>query len=115
MNTTRKSYPSDVSDAEWEFLVPFLTLMREDAPQREYSMRDLFNAMRYVVKTGCQWRYLPNDLPPWSAVYQQARRWMQAGVFEEITHELHVHARIARHRAEQRLMMRRFEISRISN
>jgi transposase len=90
MNTTRKSYPSDVSDAEWEFLVPFLTLMREDAPQRDYSMRDLFNAMRYVVKTGCQWRFLPHDLPPWTAVYQQARRWMQAGVFETITHELRV-------------------------
>jgi transposase len=94
MNTTRKSYPSDVSDAEWEFLVPFLTLMREDAPQREYSMRDLFNAMRYVVKTGCQWRFLPHDLPPWTAVYQQARRWMDAGVFEAITHELRAIVRI---------------------
>lgn len=99
MNTTWKSYPSDVSDAEWEFLVPFLTLMREDAPQRDYPMRDLFNAMRYVVKTGCQWRYLPHDLPPWTAVYQQARRWMQAGTFETITHELRVIVRIIEDRA----------------
>ncbi len=88
MNTTRKSYPSDVSDAEWEFLLPYLTLMREDAPQREHSLRDLFNAIRYVVRTGCQWRFLPHDLPPWTAVYQQARRWMQAGVFEQIAHDL---------------------------
>jgi transposase len=88
MNTTRKSYPSDVSDAEWEFLLPYLSLMREDAPQREYPLRDLFNAMRYVVRTGCQWRYLPHDLPPWTAVYQQARRWMQAGVFEQVAHDL---------------------------
>ena len=51
MNTTRKSYPSDVSDAEWEFLLPYLALMREDAPQREYPLRELFNAMRYVAKT----------------------------------------------------------------
>src|SRR5437016_2443158 len=94
MNTTRKSYPSDVSDAEWEFLVPFLTLMREDAPQRDYSLRDVFNAVRYVVKTGCHWRYLPNDLPPWTVVYQQARRWFQAGVFEDVTHELRVIVRI---------------------
>jgi len=101
MNTTRKSYPSDVSDAEWEFLIPFLTLMREDAPQREYSMRDLFNAMRYVVKTGCQWRYLPHDLPPWTAVYQQAQRWFQAGVFEAITHELRVIVRIIEDREPQ--------------
>ena len=49
MSTTRKSYPSDVSDAEWEFLLPYLTLMREDAPQREYSLRDVFDAMRYVM------------------------------------------------------------------
>src|SRR3974377_636780 len=75
---TRKSYPSDVTDAEWEFLLPYLTLMREDALQREYSLRDLFNAIRYVVRTGCQWRYLPHDLPPSTAVYQQARRWLQA-------------------------------------
>jgi len=88
MNTTRKSYPSDVSDAEWEFLLPYLVLMREDAPQREYSLRELFNATRYVVKTGCQWRFLPHDFPPWTAVYQQARRWIQAGVFEVIAHDL---------------------------
>jgi transposase len=90
MNTTRKSYPSDVSDGEWEFLLPYLSLMREDAPQREYPMRELFNAMRYVVKTGCQWRFLPHDFPPWTAVYQQAQRWIQAGVFEPITHDLRV-------------------------
>ena len=52
MSTTRKSYPSDVSDAEWEFLVPFLTLMREDAPQREHSMRDVFDALRYSRQDG---------------------------------------------------------------
>ena len=53
MNTTRKSYPSDVSDAEWEFLLPCLTLMREDAPQRAHDMREVFNAIRYVIRTGC--------------------------------------------------------------
>ena len=90
MNTTRTSYPSDVSDGEWEFLLPYLSLMREDAPQRMYPLRALFNALRYVVRTGCQWRYLPHDLPPWTAVYQQARRWLSAGVFEAITHDLRV-------------------------
>jgi transposase len=90
MSTARKSYPSDVSDAEWEFLLPYLSLMREDAPQREHPLRDLFDALRYVVRTGCQWRYMPHDLPPWTAVYQQARRWLHAGVFEQITHDLRV-------------------------
>jgi transposase len=101
MNTTRKSYPSDVTDAEWEFLVPYLTLMREDAPQRDYPLRELFNAMRYVVKTGCQWRFLPHDFPPWSAVYQQARRWFHAAVFETIAHDLRIIARILADRDEQ--------------
>ncbi len=88
MNTPRKAYPSDVSDAEWEFLVPYLSLMRDDAPQRTYPPRELLNAIRYVVKTGCQWRYLPHDFPPWTAVYQQARRWIGAGVFEDVSHDL---------------------------
>jgi len=74
METPRKAYGSDVSDAEWTFLLPYLSLMREDAPQREHPLRELFNGLRYVVKTGCPWRFLPHDFPPWTAVYQQARR-----------------------------------------
>ncbi len=101
MSTARKAYPSDVSDAEWEFLVPYLTLMREDAPQRDYPLRDLFNALRYVVKTGCQWRFLPHDLPPWAAVYQQARRWLHAGAFEQIAHDLRMIARLVAEREAQ--------------
>ena len=94
MSTTPKPYPSDATDAEWEFLLPYLTLMRQDAPQRRYPPRDLFNAARYVVKTGCRWRFLPHDFPPWATVYQQARRWAQAGVFEHIAHDLRIMARL---------------------
>jgi len=101
MSTTRKSYPSDVSDAEWEFLLPYLALMRQDAPQREYALRDVFDALRYVVRTGCQWDYLPHDFPPWAAVYQQARRWIAAGVFEEITHDLRMILRLVEGREAQ--------------
>jgi transposase len=101
MSTKRKAYPSDVSDAEWEFLVPYLTLMREDAPQREYALRDVFDAVRYVVKTGCQWDFLPHDFPPASAVYQQARRWVAAGVFEEIAHDLRMILRLVGDREAQ--------------
>jgi transposase len=98
MKTTRKSYPSDVPDADWEFLLPYLTLMREDAPQRAYDMREVFNAVRYVVKTGCQWRMLPHDFPDWTVVYQQARRWMHAGVFEQVAHDLRVILRLVAER-----------------
>ena len=83
-----EAYPSDVSDDEWAFVAPYLTLMKEDAPQREHPLREVFNALRYVVRTGVQWRFLPNDLPPWHTVYQQTQRWLQAGVFEELVHDL---------------------------
>lgn len=66
----RTPYPSDTSDDEWAFLPPYLTLMREDAPQREHSMREVFDALRYVVRGGCAWRMIPNDLPHWYAVHQ---------------------------------------------
>ena len=84
----RKPYPSDVTDEEWAFVAPYLTLMREDAPQREHSLREVFNGLRYFVRGGQAWRMLPNDLPPWDVVYQQARRWMAAGVFEAMTQDL---------------------------
>ena len=101
MSSARKSYPSDVADEEWEYLLPYLTLMREDAPQREYALRELFNALRYVVKTGCQWRFLPHDFPPWTAVYQQARRWNDARAFEGAAHDLRQLIRLANDRGSQ--------------
>ena len=69
-------------------MAPYLALMRDDAPQREYPLGAMFNALRYLVHTGCPWRYLPHDLPPWSAVYQQGTRWRDARVFESIVHDL---------------------------
>lgn len=90
----RKPYPSDVSDAEWAFAAPYLTLMREDAPQREHDLREVFNALRWMVRAGSPWRYMANDLPPWEIVYQQTQRWIKAGVFEAMTHDLRVVLRI---------------------
>jgi transposase len=86
----RSGYPSDVSDDEWAFVAPYLALCREDAPQRDYALRDVFNAVRYVAKTGSQWRFLPNDLPPWEAVYQQMRRWIDARCFEIMVEDLRI-------------------------
>ena len=85
---TKTNYPSDVSDEEWAFCAPYLMLMKEDAPQREYTMRAMFNAVRYMVRAGCPWRMIPSDLPPWQAVHQQGRRWIKAGCFEAMTHDL---------------------------
>ena len=98
---TRKPYPSDVSDEEWAFVAPYLTLMTEEAPQRNWPLREVFNGLRYVVRTGCGWRYLPNDLPPWYTVYQQSQRWMKAGCFVTMVDDLRRLLRLAAGRAQE--------------
>src|SRR6187431_2646668 len=96
--TARRAYPSDVTDDEWAFVAPYLTLMTEDAPQRVYPLRELFNAVRWIVRTGAPWRMLPHDLPPWEAVYQQTQRWIKAGSFEAIVHDLRAILRLLQDR-----------------
>ena len=64
MSEKPSPHPFDITDAEWTYIMPDLTLMREVAPQRQYDLRDAFNAARYVVKTVCHWRCLPYDFPP---------------------------------------------------
>ena len=91
----RKAYPSDVSDEEWAFGAPYLVLMREDAPQREHELREVFNGLRWLVRTGAPWRMMPNDLPPWYTIYQQTQRWLAAGVFEAMVHDLRILLRLA--------------------
>jgi transposase len=98
MSEARKPYPSDVSDEEWAFAAPYLTLLREDAHQRTHDLREVFNALRWMIKTGCQWRYMPSHFPPWEAVYQQARRWLSAGCFEAMAHDLRELLRLAEER-----------------
>jgi transposase len=94
----RKTYPSDVSDDEWAFVAPYLTLMTEDAPQRVYPLREVFNGLRYVARSGAPWRMMPNDLPPWHVVYQQTQRWLQAGVFQAMVDDLRAILRMAQGR-----------------
>jgi transposase len=96
----RKRYPTDISEEEWAFVAPYLTLMKEDAPQREHSLREVFNGLRYVLKAGATWRMMPHDLPPWEAVYQQTQRWIKAGVFEAIVDDLRMLLRLAAGRKE---------------
>nr|WP_015061157.1 IS5 family transposase [Pseudomonas sp. K-62]BAM13993.1 transposase [Pseudomonas sp. K-62] len=101
MSPARKPYPSDVSDEEWALVAPYLTLLREDAGQRAHALREVFNGLRYVVRSGCSWRLMPHDLPPWFAVYQQAQRWLSAGCFEQLAEDLRAVLRMAAGRAPE--------------
>jgi transposase len=94
----RRGYPSDSKDEEWAFVAPYLSLISETAPQRKYELREVFDALKWMVKTGSPWRYLPSDFPPWEAVYQQSRRWLEAGVFEAMAHDLRSILRLAQAR-----------------
>jgi transposase len=76
-------------------------LVREDAPQRTYELREVFNELRWIVCTGYPWHFLPNDLPPWEAVYQQTQRWLKAGVFEAMVHDLRELFRLTEGRASE--------------
>jgi len=82
-------------------MAPYLTLMREDAPQRTYPLREVFNGLRWMVRAGASWRMIPHDLPPWKVVYDQAQRWIMAGVFEALAHDLRAVLRIAQGREPQ--------------
>jgi transposase len=85
---TRNPYPSDVSDDEWAFVAPYLTLLSEEAAQRHHELREVYNGLRWIVRTGATWRMMPHDLPPWYIVYQQTQRWLAAGSFESMVEDL---------------------------
>jgi transposase len=97
----RKLYPSNVSDDEWTFVAPYLTLMTEGAPQREHFLREVFNGLRYVVRTGMQWRMIANDLPPCYTVYQQIQRSLKASVFGDLVLDLRMLMRKIKGRPSQ--------------
>jgi transposase len=69
-------------------------LLPEDAGQRRYSLREVFNGLRYLIKSGAPWRMIPHDLPPWIIVYQQTRRWLEAGVFDALVADLRLLLRV---------------------
>ena len=91
----RSPYPKDVSDEAWLFVAPYPCLLPEDCGQRVYPLREVFNALRYAVWAGGPWRGLPHDLPPWEMIYQQSQRWIKAGVFEAMCHDLRVLVRLS--------------------
>ena len=85
----RKPHPTDLSDAQWSRLRSYLPTPKAQGRLRIHSLRDVFDAIFYVLKSGCHWRLLPHDFPPWSAVYYHFRRFRLKGLWHLILKELH--------------------------
>src|SRR5947209_2677059 len=77
----RKSYPTDLSDTEWTRLRSYLPAPKAQGRPRTHSLRDVFDAIFYVLKSGCHWRLLPHDFPPWSTVYYHFRKLRLSGAW----------------------------------
>ena len=80
----RKPYPSDLTDAQWQELAPLLPAAKPGGRPRTVDMREVINAILYVLRSGCTWRMVPHDLPPWSTAWGYFRRWRRNGTWERI-------------------------------
>ena len=88
-------YPSDLTEAEWVIIEPMIPPPRRGGRPRETDMREVMNAVRYVLRTGCQWRHLPKDFAPRSTVYRYFWEWTRYGTLDRIQHALLVQVREA--------------------
>lgn len=100
----RPAYPSDITDDEWTYLEALLPRSKYGTPRggrpQQFPTREIVNGIRYVLRTGCAWRLLPHDLPPWFTVYHYMRRWKRDGTWSRIHDQLRGDVRQAegRHR-----------------
>lgn len=94
MNLYRQSYSTDLSDAEWRILEPLLPPEKPGGRHRKYQIREIINAIQYVLRGGCAWRLIPHDLPHWRAAYEYFRQWRDDGTWLRIHNHLHEQVRI---------------------
>jgi transposase len=94
----RPAYPSDLSDREWQLLEPLLPPPKAGGRPITYPRREIINAIRYVLRTGCSWRMLPHDLPPWRIVFHYFRTWRKDGAWQRANGALHAALRQAQGR-----------------
>jgi len=80
---SRKAYPSDLTDAEWEILEPLIPAIAEDATNVVRERRKIVNGILYVLRSGCPWRLMPHDLPAWGTIYYYLRTWRMAGIWDK--------------------------------
>jgi transposase len=89
-----RCYPSDLTDQEWAILEPLIPAAKEGGRRRTTDMRNVLNAILYVDRTGCQWRALPHDFPPWSTVWSYFRAWRDDGTWKRMHTTLREHVRV---------------------
>ena len=92
---SRQNYPSDLTDGEWLVLEPLVPAPKQGGRPSKYPRREIINAIRYVARTGCAWRLLPHDLPPWQLVYHYFWLWRRDGTWQQIHDTLHMQIRQA--------------------
>ena|SRR5688572_17906613 len=90
----RARYPSDLSDGEWAEIKSYLPAAKAGGRPRSVDLREIVNAILYVLRTGCSWRMLPHDLPKWQTVYTYFRAWTASGLWERINDGLRADWRI---------------------
>jgi putative transposase len=90
----RRPYPTELSDAEWKYIEPHLPVPKEHGRPRIHSLREIFDAIFYVLRSACQWRLLPHDFPRWPTVYHYFRRWRIDGTWERINQALRERLRV---------------------
>jgi transposase len=84
----RRPYPTDLSESEWLLLEPYIPAVKCGGRPALHTRRELVDAICYVLRSGCAWRLLPHDFPPWRTVYHYFRLWRDAGIFERLNHSL---------------------------
>ena len=97
-NRDKLRYPSDLTDEEWMLVEPLIPPAKHGGRHRTVVVREVVNGVMYVLSTGCQWRYLPKDLPPKSTVHDYLTRWNYDGTIERMHHALYVQCREAAER-----------------
>ena len=93
MNNSRRTYPTDLSDDEWAVIEGQVPAVKSRGRPALYARREIINAIVYAQRSGCAWRLLPHDFPPWETVYGYFNRWCKAGVWENIHQALYVQMR----------------------
>ena len=98
----QRAYASDLTDAQWELLVPLIPPLKPDAAYHFHERREIVNAILYVLRSGCPWRLLPHDVPAWGTVYDYFRLWQREGVWDHVLEALRMQMRTKEGRDAQR-------------